>query len=464
MSEVALIIGLILNFCGAVALLGFAFLIIRSSSFRVLFLLAFSAYWVGLYIYPAFEHLGWIRVGGKLVYGKSQASHGLADSFHALLFSIGIWIGFGSHVFRFDKYLVAKIDELLSDAVEERFVVILVLSGVAAFSLFYYLVGFDVAMINAAAVRGGDLDGLGEDKKYLFLKTIGTSCLMSGSLLVYLLLAKKRLYVIFYLVLVIFAFLNSVSRSVVLANMILPFLVYLVIIYKRSGVVLGITKIILPTLALFVVGFVVLQYGKAFGVYVSAFFSGSDEGYDPLSEADAESRVSLFLNSFSYIWLSVDAGIENFLQHGPYVTFEPMLAIFFGWIPYGVLNSVGLGWAYYGDLDIGQKLACVNSAYFYDAGCTVPPLISGYSAYVFPFGGAALAGAAVGIVVKSLSRVWESYEGRDIKRLWVPYFLFMAFINFMTVIPGSIAYTFFALIMAIFLMRFIKVLSRISLF
>lgn len=460
MSEFAVALQVVFNIVGMFFLLLFIIFSFRRSSIGIFVLVAFSWYFIGLYLVPMLIVFGWIPEGGN-VYAFNASSYGLAASFHCFLLSLGMLLGFGSKIYKADVFFVRAIDHSIG-GVEWTLLKRIIILGLFSFSLFFYLVGIDTALVNAAAARGGDFEGFGSGKSFLFLKTIGASSLLGGALLYYLLYEKKVVYVFLYLVVVVLAYLNSISRNLILTSIIAPLLAYQVAVLRLrrstyAWFVFGLVFIFVTIGSLFVV-----QYGKIFGHFLSSIFDVNAVKYDLTEEGRASNLVSAFLSNYVFLWSSVDAGISHFFANGSYFTPEPFFAILLGWIPAGVLKSIGLGGYYYGDLSESLRIACVNGSAFIDGGCTVPPAMSGYSAYALPFVGALICGYIVGFFTKIIECVWVHYESKAGSRVWAPYFIYVTFLNLLTFIPSTQAYSVFSFVLIFLFARAIKFLKQLK--
>jgi hypothetical protein len=119
-----------------------------------------------------------------------------------------------------------------------------------------------------------------------------------------------------------------------------------------------------------------------------------------------------------------------------------------GFIPSRVLDAFNIGWLYYGNAS--DQMACVNSAQFGLHTCTVPPLITGISAYIAPVLGAMIAGFIKYFAYGRLEKIWIYFKKTDYSMTWIPYFLFMMLYAFTSFIPSIIAAASFAVVIVFF--------------
>lgn len=459
MSSYELALQLLFGVFGFVFLFLFSLKILRESSLGAVVFLANSWTFLGLYIIPILLGFGWIPLAGN-VYIKSNLSFGLAASIHCLLLAFGMFLGGLTKVGGLPNAVSEKINYFLNDRVERIFLKFCLLVGFLSYLAFFSLVGVDTALTNAAAARGGDFDGFDSGTSYMFLKTLGACSLLGGAALLYFLEKRTTIFVLVYFSVVAMSYVNSISRTLLLATLISPFLVYYISINRKRKSIGSWFFLVLKLCVLGEISLLVVQYGKIFGHFLTSQFDASANAYNLLDEGRTDDQLNLFLSNYTFMWYSVDAGVTKFLFEGTYVTSEPLLAFLFGWIPVGLLNAAGLGEFYYGNLPDSARLACVNGSSFIDGGCTVPPLMPGYSAYLFPFVGAFVFGLVSGYMTNVLSALWKIYEDSKRQRIWVPYFLYGLFLNCLTFIPSTIGYSVFSLLYVVVGVAFVSLFIR----
>ena len=298
--------------------------------------------------------------------------------------------------------------------------------------------GLDVALINAAAARSGYMEGFGGDARYLFLKTFANLSLFAVCFVPALLVSKKKfqdwICLAAYGLLVVFAYLNSISRSLLLSSLLAPYLVSLR--YKISF-----NKFI-RVLPVFVLGVLILLYGKTFGHYMSGMLGEGRAELEAYS-ADNGFLMALFQN-VEFAWFSVAAGINYFFEFGPLLPDDVIYSII-GFVPSRFLDYIGLGDIYYGTANV--RLPCTNSMMFGLSDCTIPPLWLGYSAYVLPLAGAVIFGLVKFYVFGRIERMWILLRNIDYSLTWIPYFWFTVASTLFTLIPSAIPQMTFALVL-----------------
>jgi hypothetical protein len=313
------------------------------------------------------------------------------------------------------------------------------LASLLVWALYFHLVGLETALVNVALARSGEFEGFGEGVRWLFLKSIAYACSLSACALPVLLHKKYRdpFAVFLYVVLAAVAYLNSYSRGDVLNLLMVPVLVYVLMLrsLRLTLAVLGVfTAIAVP----------VLLYTKSLGSAIpSLLMTGSGELPDLEPFQGSDSVVETYLRNIEFTWFSVAAGVSHFFETGaPFVPRDIPLSLLFGVIPSGVLNTLGLQELSY--VTGPDRLFCVNAGQFSrDFGCTIPPLWSGYSAYVLPVAGGAVFGFARYYAHGYLQALWRAVKRRDLYSLWAVFLLSLLTSNLMSLVPMSIAQTVF---------------------
>lgn len=457
MSELMQGLQLLINFTGLIVLGGFLLWLIKRSALGVFISIYFSWYLIGLYIYPIFLTLGIIK--GQMIdlYPNYNNSYAMIAAVHCLLLSFGIVMGYITNrtnfIFRYLKGVAINLPQSFEQAVFPK----LVLGGILIYLLYFYLVGFDVALANAAAARGGIFDSFGDKVHFLFLKTLGSSTILFGAIFLYFLSSKKIVSAFLYICLILLIYVNSISRNMFLVTTIVPLSTYLFLTYRRmsnklSGFILFSTGLVL----LFGFSIIVVRYGKIFGYYQSTLFSSMGRESYSLISAGNSKQVFSFIENYGFMWASIQKGIETFFMRGPYLSSEYLLSVFFGWIPSHWLSMVGLQDLYYGNLPENFKIACYNSHNLGLNNCTVPPSTAGYLAYMFPIGGALILGWLTGFWIRAMESLWIYLVKININRIWFPAFMCVLYLNIITFIPTLVASTVFTMFLLIFLIIICK--------
>lgn len=411
---------------------------IAHSAFGVLLASTLVWFLIGACAYPMFYLFGAVELHGETAdFISRNGEPGLAAGLHILLTAAGMFAGYmyrprnGGIAGRVARSVAAQLART-DNAIVWRSSVLL---GIGAYLIYFQLVGFDVALMNAAAARGGDFEGFGEKESFLFIKTVAALGLVATGFFPIALFEKSKVFIAMYLVLVLTAYANSISRNVILTAVIVPVFVYLRLRYdlKRKGTI---RIVVLAGLAMIPLALFVLTYGKLIGQVIRAYFAGE---YYSLEEQSGDlSALQVILNNFGFQWASVQAGIDHFSRTGfPLIPKEHFLAAIFGPIPSRVLSGLGLEFLYYGN--VKPTLACINSTAFGYTDCIVPPLAVGYSAYLLPGVGGFLVGFVMLRGCAALERLWLTIQQGDWRKLWIPYFLFGAMVTFFSFIPPAIA-------------------------
>lgn len=435
---------------------------IRRSAFGILLASSLIGFLIGACIYPMFHLFHPVEHHSEVAdFIARNGEPGIAAAIHVLLISIGLLCGY---IYRprhaISDRVVSWVEARMvqgNEAVVWRWSIFL---GVASYLLYFSLVGFDVALMNAAAARGGDLEGFGEKDSFVFLKTVAAIGFVATCFVPMALFDKNKIFIVTFCLLVATAYANSISRNLLLYTAIVPVLVYLRLrldLQRHSNAHLSVVM----ALALVPFALWVLTYGKVMGQLIRSYFTG--DYYSMTEQVGDVSIVEVILSNYGFQWVSVQAGIDHFYRTGiPLVTMEHVLAAFFGSIPSRVLSFFGVDFLYYGG--VKPALACINSEAFGYYECTVPPLAAGYSAYLLPGAGGFMMGFIWLRIYSAIEKLWIATQNGNWRKLWIPYFLWGAVVNFFTFIPSALAMaaTQFVWVMVLTHLRFKPVLSSRS--
>jgi hypothetical protein len=405
-------------------------------------------FFLGACVYPALFFLDVIVPGSEAREALKKGVPDLSVAFHVILICVGLYFGLAigrkrrvsKSVYRFGQ-AIQKNDQVLF--------LFLVLFGIFFYSVYFVIVGPEVAIINAALVRQGLTDGLGEDARYLFIKNIASLGLLAGTILPHILLGGyklKSLYVFLYIILVAFAYINSISRTLLVTGVIIPYLIYLR--FKSGSLVTGPISLAL----LSIIGFFAIFYGKSFGDYISVVMGGGDAEINAY-EASHGFVIGL-LRNFEHNWFSIYAGVTHFMQNGPYIGWDVLLSPF-GFIPSRIMEEFGFNGIHYSSVE--DKMACINSGYYGFVECTIPTYYSAASAYILPLGGGLVTGVIRGYLFGVLESMWVHHRGITLSGVWVIRYAAGVIINIMTFVPATIAVTSFYLILLITYVTFKKI-------
>lgn len=410
---------------------------LKYSAFGVLLCGVLIWFLIGACIYPLFYFSGGIAPYGEVEeFISRNGAPGFAAALHVLLTALGMACGYflrprNGIPERTVNFLTAS----LVRAPSKRIWLASIILGIAAYLLYFRLVGVDVALMNAAAARSGDFEGFGEKDAYMFLKTVAAIGVVAQCFFAIALIEKNRLFIAAYFLLVATAYANSISRNLLLYTVIVPLLVYIRLKPDVRKKKYGPTAY-LVLIALIPVALLIMNYGKVMGHFIRSYFTG--DYYSMVEEIGDVGIIETVLNNFGFQWASVQAGIDHFNQTGiPLITRENALAAFFGAIPSRVLSAVGLDFLYYGN--VKPTLACINTEAFGYEKCIVPPLAIGYSAYLLPGAGGFLMGYVWLRIYVAIERQWMTLQKRDWRKLWIPYFWWGFVVNIFTFIPSTIA-------------------------
>lgn len=421
---------------------------LKKSEFGMIIFFAEFSFCIGLCLYPILFEANLLTPGSvEQSYISTNGIPGLMTAINIFLYSTtSVLAYFFSSKLPFVKpnTVVHKIAKIAKPTTIWHF---LILFGVASYVVYFILVGVNIALINAIYARSGYFDGFGEGKNFLFIKTAANFSLFASLFVPYMLLRRKYdHYMIIYILVVAIAYLTSISRSLILNYMIVPL----------SVAIFSLKQV---KLKLFLFGGVVsfslliLFFGKSFGSFLS--YSLSNYGDLRISVYQGEDGIiNAVFRNYSFIWLSVDAGWLSFVKNGSILPKDSLLAAFFGFIPSQWLEKFGLEWLYYGNIE--DRVACINTYQFGIDGCTIPPLFTGISVYIFPVAGPIVFGFIKYFIYAKLEKIWIYYKYNDYSKTWVPYFLFSISSNFMSFIPSAIPLASLSIILVTIIIFFLQ--------
>jgi len=419
---------------------------IRRSEFGVIFSVSESMFLFGCCLYPILYYLGLLIPGieeGSAIRGGLLP--GFWTALHILSLSVSVAIGFNLALKTrpLKPVIVKKLScSILRD--EISVFRLLVSGGIGLYLLFFSIVGYDVALINAVLARSGEFSGFGESQKYMFLKTVASLSLFSHFLIPQVLSRAFRfkfLWLTLYIILILLAYLNSISRTLVIANLFIPPLVYLWT--RRSRLKYFFMLVLLPLIG------IVVQLGKSFGNFISITLSGGDGQIESYQSSDG--LFNSFFRNFGHAWFSVEAGVRSFFDVGPLVNEDILLSIF-GFVPARIMDSFGLISFHY--TNISDGMACINAAKLGLETCTIPTLYPSFSAYVAPVAGAMFIGLLRGFIFGSIDFAWRNARLTGFNGLWLLWFLAATTSNYLTFIPPTIAQTSFLVLIILFILFF----------
>jgi hypothetical protein len=447
---VVLYLGMALSL-GAI-LLGF----IRRSEFGLVVAYAESFTFFGAFVYPVFFYSELITPaleGASFL--STTGTPTLATAAHIGCYLVGALSGFAlaNQATRLPSISRAYVfaGTLIRD--ERAFFRGALIIGICSLGTYLTLIGPDNAIAYAAAMRSGIFDNIGEDdQRFLFLKSLSFVFTFIVCFIPSILKAPKaKLLVFCYLIFVAMLFLVSISRTVILLNLVIPLLIYLRIRTRTFPKFLLLAACTVP----FLFGF--LLYGKPLGFVLFKFITdGEIASIEPyLSD---HGFLSAFFGNFEFIWFSTEAGIRHFLASELPLLPPDLFLSPAGFVPSRVFGSIGLE-----SLDyraVQQPLACLNTSYFgFD--CSIPPRDLGLAAYVLPFTGAFVLGFAKYFIFRRQEKYFIHFANANYARTWYPLLVTILATMVFSFIPTVLSQ--FAFLIAMLLALYLAVrLLRLS--
>jgi hypothetical protein len=209
---------------------------------------------------------------------------------------------------------------------------------------------------------------------------------------------------------------------------------------------------------LFLLVLLILLYGKSFGSVLGAYLLGSKN----LEFGDPPSFENIMMN-FGHLFYSIDVGIVNFLNSGPFIAKDILLSPI-GLVPSAVFNFFDLSDLSYQLLPKDSRSACINTELLGVSGeCYVPPYFTGISAYIMPLIGGLFFGFIRFLIYSSISKSWRKleYELKEFKYLPVVLLIYLFLDQVMLFIPNAISSVIFLSLIILFF-RFLFIVSKRS--
>lgn len=431
-NPLAVLSGLLL--CSAMAVIVFSS--IKRSSFGWLIVFFEYFYILGLGVFPLLLSLGAIDAPAYSL--DYEWRHGEVTAFafsHVALYALGAMFGyFGIHPLARKASL-----RVVSFAGNTRIDNYAWFYGVCGLSLlfsgiYFYAVGPETAIVNASLARGGDFSGLVGFEQYQFLKTLAMIGLFSMVFVPYIVIDGKRATSAFLVVTLVAIpiYLLTVARVTFFDTLVLFAMLHLVLGQSKLGSAIVNTCV-------FIFMLFVLFFGKEFVGVLSIYLFGSGEF--AFVEGNA-STITTFFTNFGPLVYSIDAGVRNFLAHGPALSADILLSPL-GFLPSFVYPALGLDFLSYQVLEEGSRFSCVNTQYFVGLDeCSVPPYLTGTSAYLFPVVGGFVFGFGKFWIYSVLEAAWIRLKNRP-DQLWFPLFLLLIANRLMLFIPQTISFAVF---------------------
>ena len=419
---------------------------IKRSAFGWLLLLTEYFYLLGLGVYPILLGFGVIDAPEKFSnYLSNNDGFSVVTFFHIALYGAGALSGY---------YLARPFANKISRSIIKFSVINKVdnymwfycISGVSIFFsfLYFYFVGFETALMNASAARGGDFSGLEGFEQYSFLKRLAMVGMCSIIFVPYIIMDNRRIFTSFLIVFIVavLIYFETVSRVIILDLI----GVYLILYFSLKKYNWRVALFIVPVTAF--LGFVFL-YGKSFVPVVSQnLFLGES---NVLTRHGDEELFSYFIAHFSHLFYSVDAGAKSFFLFGPIIPNDILLSPL-AVVPSFVFSWVGLESLSYHSLENVDKLSCINTSNIILGSnkCTIPPYFPGAVAYFFPMAGALFFGFFRFLVYAIIETSWVKLRSMP-ELIWFPYFLFLVSAQLMLFIPSAISFAVFLILISWFL-------------
>jgi hypothetical protein len=428
---------------------------LRRSSFGYLIIFYEYFYILGLGVFPLLASLALVEVAAPFREYES-ATGGLAFTTfaHVILYGVGSLLGyfgardlarkFSSMVIAAGKYCkLSNLNWFYFSSVASIF-----------FNVLYFcLVGVDVALLNAAPVRSGDFSGLDGFQQYSFIKTLAMIGLFSVVSMPFIIIRNIRLLSTFLITLLMagLLYVQSVAR-VVFLDTVLMYALFYFMLKKGSHRSRSVIALVTFMFLLFI-----LIYGKEFVGVLSAFlFQNGDfvlvQKYDDFP--------SYFFSQFGHLIYSVDAGVSSFFDRGPILPRDILLAPF-GFFPSSFFSSLGLDVLSYQLVDESGKLSCINAAYFPLADkCSVPPYITGFSAYTLPMIGGLIFGFLRFFAYSVLEISWIELQ-KSPQFLWIIIAILLLINKLALFIPNTISLAIFSALVLFGFILYPKVKLRL---
>jgi hypothetical protein len=420
---------------------------IRRSEFGLLIAYAEIFVFLGAFVYPALFYAGFVTpaLEGQAFLNRNgiPATGALA---HVTAYWVGSMCGVLAASYTTREHLLSRTFIRTRNLIveERRFFIASLGIGGSILILYVMLIGPMEAIAFAASMRSGVFEDVAEDdQRFLFLKSIAFAftfiiCFVPAALRT----GRGRIICIAYFVFILGLYLVSVSRLVILLNLVVPLLMFARRSCKRFSTFLFLCVVTAPLLFLF------LLYGKPLGFFFYKLMVDDElvaiEPY--LSE---EGLLSAFFGNFEFVWFSIQAGLEHFFDSGqPFIPQDVILSAG-GFIPSRVLDYLGL--AEFSYRAVKQPLPCLNTDYF-GLNCTIPPRELGLSAYVLPFTGAFILGLAKYFIFRRQEMHFLFAASRDYNRTWYPILVVSVvsmLFSFIPTVISQVAFAALALVMAL---------------
>ena len=427
---------------------------LKRSCFGIFLLSSEYFFILGLGVFPILLSLNLISNSSLfLSYQKLNGDISIATHFHLIFYSIGMFCGY----FLLNKSKKSYKKLLIKIAVNSNIDNNLWFFCIAIFSistsiLYFNIIGFENAIVNANFVRGGDLSGLDGNVEFLFLKRLTMIAIFIVSFLPYIFIKKKWIAISFLIVflLSVLIYMQTVARTTFVELLLLYILLFFYFASRREKIILSF--FILICIPFFIT---ILLYGKQLLPLISGYYFSGNK-LELIDNIDDEQWYS-FLYQFGHLYYSIDAGIKDFFTNGPLLGLDVILSPF-GIFPSSIYHITNLEFLDYHSVANSDRFSCINTSYFAkNQECSVPPFFTGASSYIFPLFGGFFFVWFKFYIFSILEKTWMSIKDFP-EYIWLPAFIFLLFIKISSFIPNSIAFAFFIL----YIFSFFLLLKKIT--
>jgi hypothetical protein len=355
-----------------------------------LFFLLFEYFFIfGLGI----SHLFYVFYGG-IVYDNAIYRYDELSSLtfvHVFMYALGSIVGY-KVLFKQDRVIEGValfVKNYIVFRAESIFFFIVFLS-ISSSVIYISILGIELTVLSASAARSGNFDLIENYTQYRFLNRFSVIGLFSIVFIPYFLQKKVLIKTTFFLVFIssILVYLISVSRFALVIGIFLPALLYWSYYGKKSF------NYNLFMIVMFFLALLVLFFGKSFVAYLAnLIFLDNNDALMVGESKKISDTLHAFLQNFSHLILSINAGILFFFSSG-LVFFRDIVLAPFSIIPSAFMAGIGLEDLSYQFLDTTQRFSCVNTINIIPGsdGCFIPAYFTGASAYTLPIVGGFLFG------------------------------------------------------------------------
>lgn len=431
--------GFIYLFC-----LGLVFLIVHRRS-KFSFVLLYSEYFYAIGIGFGAILLALNVLPTNDFYAAYLQNRGLIGDWafiHIIFYSIGMLVGV--QFIRRPPKIKLRVFKFSPSPSSQIFIYRILISAGLAFLLIYIaIVGPDLAFTTAAKARAGMASELDIFSHYVFLKNAAQIGTLSIVFFPVILSQAKKNVDVFMLV-----FYGLALYSLTGARAAIFDTVFLAMLISLSRSKINFKKVLWLSLAL-LFGVLFTFYGKGLGDQIFTFLVDGRA-----IEIYTDSSFSDFMNQFIHLIYSIDSGVKEFLESGPFISEAIMLSPL-GFMPSWIFSSLGLDFLNWKDVGWQNDIVCLNTMSFPLAtGCTIPPYFLGAAAYMGPVLFGFIFGFIRFYVISAASFAWHKH-GDHPNKLWIALLMYVAFTRVSLFIPNVIGmFSFFSfamlLIFAIF--------------